>query len=187
MDVKPEQKFIKRIGWITKYNWERLKLIPNWEDYFDVSKISPQQRFEMFSSIPGLIEGQHIFENLTPTVGFQQLCKALSGNIATIAEIGVNYHAMGTGTNSPASTDTQLQTESTRKLLASKTYSNNKAYYTAFYAAAEAVGTFTEIGLFINGTATANSGVLWDRSLLSIIKSNTQTLTIDYEDIFING
>ncbi len=187
MGIKAEEKFIKRIGWITKYNWEKLKLIPNWRDYFDVSKISPQKRFEAFRAIPGLIEGQQIFENLTPTVGFQQLCKAMSGNISTVAEIGVNYHAMGTGTNSPASGDIQLQTESTRKLLASKTYANNKAFYTAFYAATEAVGTFTEIGLFINGSATANSGVLWDRSLLSIIKSNTQTLTIDYEDTFING
>jgi hypothetical protein len=187
MDIKAEEKFIKRIGWITKYNWEKLKLIPNWREYFDLSKITPQERFRVFAAIPGLIEGQELFENITPTIGFQQLCIALSGNIATIAEIGVNYHAMGTGNNSPAAGDTQLQTESTRKLLASKTYSGNKAYYTAFYAASEAVGSFTEIGLFINGSATANSGTLWDRSLLAITKSNTQTLTIDYEDTFING
>ena len=193
-----EQKFRKVIGWITLYNQRILKGIArrkslrsagvrSYHDLFDLRKYTPQQRFEIFSRIPGLIEQQVAFENLTPTVGFAQITKAMSGNIAAIAEIKVNYHALGTGSTAPAAGDTQLQTEAYRKLLSSQTYANNKAYYTAFYTAAEVSGTFDEIGLFINGSAAANSGILWDRSLLHIVKQITQTLTIDYEDTFSNG
>lgn len=181
-----EEKYIKRIGWITLYNEAKLKKLKNWSQYFDLSKYRPQERFEILQKL-GVIEGQQIFENITPTVGFQQITKAMSGNISAVSEIKVNYHALGSGTTPPAAGDTQLQTETYRKLLSSWTYSGNKAYYTAFYTAAEVSGTFDEIGLFINGTATANSGNLWDRSLLTIVKSSTQTLTIDYEDTFANG
>lgn len=188
MDKQAEEKFIKRIGWITLYNRKILEKLENWQQYFDLEKYTPYARFDELRRIPGLIEGQKIFENITPTVGFSQVTKAMTGNIAALTDIIVNVHAMGTSNTSPSNGDTQLGAETVRKVLTSKTFSNNRAYYTIFYAATEAVGTFAEIGLFINGNpSVANSGVLWDRSLLSITKSNTQTLTIDYEDTFANG
>jgi hypothetical protein len=188
MQITEEQKFIKRIGWVTNYNWKRLKQLEGWQRLFDLSQYPIRERFEILKQLPGVIENQQIFENLTPTAGFRQLTKAMTGNIAALADIIVNVHAMGTSSTAPANGNTQLIAETVRKALTSKAYSDNKAFYTIFYTASEAVGTFAEIGLFINGDPlVANSGVIWDRSLLPIVKSNTQTLTIDYEDTFING
>lgn len=188
MQITEEQKFIKRIGWVTSYNWPRLKSIQGWQKLFDLSLYSIKDRFELLKQFPGVVENQQIFENLSPTSGFRQVTKAMTGNIASLDEITVNVHAMGTGSTSPGSADTQLETEAVRKSLTSRAFEDNKAFYTIFYTASEAIGSFSEIGLFINGDPeVVDSGFLWDRSLLPITKSGTQTLTIDYEDTFING
>lgn len=188
MQITEEQKFIKRIGWITSYNWPLLKSIKGWQRLFDLSLYSIRDRFEILKQFPGVVESQQIFENLSPTAGFRQVTKAMSGNIAGVEEIMVNVHAMGNGSTAPGSSDTQLESEAVRKHLTSRAYEDNKAFYTIFYTASEAIGTFSEIGLFINGDPDVpDSGSLWDRSLLPITKSGTQTLTIDYEDTFING
>jgi len=120
------------------------------------------------------------YENLIPTVGRQQIAKALSGGTSTAAEIKINYTSLGSGLTAPANGDTQLQTEVFRKLVASGTFSSNQLFITAFYTAAEAVGTHKEAGLHINGTASANSGILFSRVAINVIKAATETLTIDY-------
>jgi hypothetical protein len=181
-EVKP----IKRIGWATLIDQKKLEdLRSNWKEIFDLAKFSLQERMKILSDL-GVIQKQTVFENLTPTVGFEAIVKALTGNISTVDEVGVNYHALGSGSTPAADADTELETETTRALLSSRSYNNNKAYYTAFYGLAAAIGTHNEMGLFINGSASADSGVLWDRTLLTIVKSGSQSLTIDYEDTFSN-
>lgn len=127
---------------------------------------------------------QFVLHNITTTVGREALAKALSANLASLAEIEVNETALGTGTTAVAVGDTTLDTETFRKAIASRTFTGNVAYLTAFYTALEVTGTFFEHGLFINGTGAADSGVLLSRVLLNppagITKSSTETLTIDY-------
>jgi hypothetical protein len=120
------------------------------------------------------------YENLIPTVGRTAIAEHLTNASPSPASLRCNYTALGTGTNAPANGDTQLQTETFRKAIASQTKSNNIAYMTAFYTAAEAIGTHREAGVFINGTGTANSGTLFSRVAINITKSGTETLTIDY-------
>jgi hypothetical protein len=182
-----EVKYPKRIGYITLLNHAIISKLPNFEDLFNLEKISLADRFAMLKKIPGAIENQVIFENLTPLVGFTALTKAMTGNAASLAEIIPNVHALGSGLTAPASGDTQLQTETIRKLLASKSYSGNKAYYTAVYETSEANGTHKEMALFMNATLVANNGTMWDRSAIDITKTSAQSLTIDYEDTFINA
>ena len=125
---------------------------------------------------------KRIFEyyNLIPTVGRTVLANNLTNSVPTVTPIRITFTALGTGATAPANGDTQLETETFRKATASSTNSNNVAYATAFYTAPEVSGTFAEAGLFIGGSITPNSGTLFSRVAISITKSLTETLTIDY-------
>jgi hypothetical protein len=119
-----------------------------------------------------------VVHNLIPTVGRSVLAQRLA-NTTTYTGI-INKVALGTGTTPAANGDTTLGTETYRNNAASLTYSNNIAYITGFFTAAETNGTYAEVGLFIDGTASANTGQLFSRALASITKSSIQTLTIDW-------
>lgn len=125
------------------------------------------------------------FHNIIPTVGRQRIAKALIAGIASTGEISVNKSALGTGTTTPVNGDTTLDTETYRKDIASLSQNANIAYFTAFYTASDTSGTFYEHGIFINGTASADTGVLLSRVLLNaptgITKSGTETLTIEHQ------
>lgn len=187
MKTVQEKKYTKRLGWITLLNAEIVSKLPNYADLFDHTKISIRERLAYLATIPGAIERQVIFENITPIVGFEVITKFITGNLGTLAEGLINVHSVGTGTTPPADADTQLQTEIFRKNLASVTYAGNQAFYTAVYETTEANGALKEMGLFMNGSAgVPNSGTMWDRSAIDIAKTIAQSLTIDYEDTFIN-
>lgn len=186
-----EKKPRKVIGWVSFLDQIKLEsLRSDWKNLFDLTKYTLEERMRILTDL-GVVQKRIAFENMTPLVGFEALVKAMTGNIASIDEIGVNVHALGSGTTAAADGDTALETETTRALLASRAYGSgankNKAYYTAFYGLADAIGTHEEMGLFINADeGTPDDGVLWDRTLLTITKTGAQSLTIDYEDTFSN-
>ena len=120
------------------------------------------------------------YRNLIPTSGRTAIASWLTNASPTPASIKLNYTALGTGATAPANGDTTLQTETYRKAIASTTNASNIAYATAFYTAIECSGTYTEAGVFMNGTGTANSGTLFSRVAVSIVKTTSQSLTIDY-------
>lgn len=123
-----------------------------------------------------------VLENVTCDDGRTRIAKALSGNISTTDEIEVNYVAVGTSATAPATSDTQLTAETFRKQVSSVTYSGKSFYATAFYAAGEATATLQEHGLFIEGSATANSGELLSHLLTgAIVKGAGDTLTVETE------
>lgn len=116
--------------------------------------------------------------NLIPTVGRTVLSARLAGT--TTYSGTVNYVALGSGSTAAANGDTQLTTESYRNAIASATYASQIAYLTGFFTAAETSGTYAEVGLFIDGTSTSNTGQLFSHALASITKTSIQTLTIDW-------
>lgn len=120
------------------------------------------------------------YENLIPTAGRAAIASWLTNSSPSPASMRLNYTALGSGATAPANGDTQLQTEVYRKVISSASNANNIAYCTAFYTALETSGTYAEAGVFMNGTGTANSGTLFSRVAVSITKSTSQTLTIDY-------
>lgn len=123
-----------------------------------------------------------IFENVTCTAGFTEIAKALSGNISATSEILCNYIALGDSSTTPVTGDTTLGNEVYRKLLASKTYSANKFYATGFFLSTDTNGTYEEVGIFIAGSASADSGALLSHLLLnSLSKTNVQSLTLEIE------
>jgi hypothetical protein len=124
--------------------------------------------------------GRVVFEtpNLVPDVGRSVIAQRLAGTTTYTGT--VNKVALGTSTSSPTNSDTQLGAEVYRNNIASYTYSNNIAYLTGFFTAVETSGTYAECGLFIDGTASANTGQIFSHALISVTKSSSQTLTIDW-------
>jgi hypothetical protein len=121
-----------------------------------------------------------VIENIIPTVGRAAIANALTDSSPSPSSLLISHMALGSGTNAPANADTTLQTETYRNAIASLTNSSNIAYATGFFSTTETSGTYREVGLFIAGSGTANTGTLLSRSAINITKSATETLTIDY-------
>lgn len=115
-------------------------------------------------------------ENVTTTVGRAVLAQRLGGDTTYTGT--VNYGALGTDNSAPAVGDTTLGTETYRKALSSGTDSNNIAYLENFYTAAEVSGTFEEFGFFVDGSAGADTGQLFNRFTTSVTKSATESLNV---------
>ncbi len=137
-------------------------------------------KFTIRDAKTGEIKRVQEYDNIIPTAGRSKMAEALAGDLSTIAEIEVNFTSLGSGSTAPANGDTTLDTEVFRKVVASATFSTNKLFITAFYTAGDVSGTFAEAGLHINGTGVVDSGTLFSRVLISVTKSGTETLTIDY-------
>jgi hypothetical protein len=91
-----------------------------------------------------------------------------------------NKALLGSGTSTPDDDDHQLQTETYRNNIASKSNVANIAYATAYFNATETSGTYREAGIVVDGTASANTGILVSRVAINITKLTSQTLTLDY-------
>lgn len=120
-----------------------------------------------------------IYENIVPTVGRSLIANHLV-NISPSPALVITYVALGTGTSTPINANTTLQTETYRKAIASRTNASNVVLATGFFDATETIGTYKEAGIFMGGSATANSGTLLSRVSVDITKTNTQTLTIEW-------
>ena len=69
-------------------------------------------------------------ENLIPTAGRAFIASRLA-QVGSPQDIKVTHTALGTGTTAPANGDTQLQTETYRKAVASATSSGATSYFTS--------------------------------------------------------
>lgn len=119
---------------------------------------------------------QYQIENLTTTVGRSVLAQRLGGDTTYTGSIA--YTALGTDNTAPAVGNTTLGTETYRKAVSSGIDSNNIAYIETFYTAAEVNGTFEEYGNFIDGSAAADSGELFNRFTQTVVKSVTESLNV---------
>lgn len=119
------------------------------------------------------------YDNVICTVAKTMIANNLTATSPTNAP-RINYVALGTGTTTPAASDTILETEVYRNAVASQTNSNNIAYITGFFTATEDSGTYRECGLFSDGSASADSGILVSHVAINVTKSLTETLTIDW-------
>ncbi|MBM3131955.1 MAG: hypothetical protein FJZ95_02835 [Chloroflexi bacterium] len=113
--------------------------------------------------------------NKIPDVFLHFLGEFLENNSDAEYNTGLTYYAIGTGTTPPAASDTQLATETGRKTFTEINY--NSATFeltiTTFFAAADCTYDIQEVGIFggASATATANTGKLADRALVSFDNS----------------
>ena len=91
----------------------------------------------------------------------------------------VNYGAVGTGANAPTDADTTLQTEIGRVAVSSRSRAANVTTLSFEYPPTVGNGTLKEFGAYIDGTATVNSGSLFDRVNIDVNKTSSTTLIID--------
>ncbi len=116
------------------------------------------------------------FKNVICNAGFNAITKRLSGDTSDTGVI--NKAILGTGAGTPVASDTQLFTESYRNDIASATEASNIAFLTAYFTETETSGTFTEFGNCIDGTGTANTGLLWSHIAGFSWAKDTQTVLV---------
>jgi len=116
-------------------------------------------------------------DNLVTTVGKEVFSRLLAGD-TTYSGL-INYLAVGTGLSSPAITDTTLETEigRTTAQAPTPTRTGTSVTWEFYFSPTEAIGTLKEIGAFIDGTGTADSGQLFDRAQIDIVKTSLNSLT----------
>lgn len=119
------------------------------------------------------------YHNIVPSVLRDELATLISGTTIT-PTLKANYFALGTGSSTPANADTTLQTESTRAAFTNRTSYQNVAYLDVFFPSTTVGGnTYTEAGIFVDGTASANTGYLLSRVAINQVLGSTQTLTVN--------
>lgn len=128
----------------------------------------------------GKVKRTKEYHNLVVTAGKAIIAEFLGRAVPSVSQLSPNFCAVGTGTDAPAAGNTTLQTETARTVVASRSHSSNAAYLTGYFGATDVSGTLREVGLFINGTATASSGTLFNRVSINVTKSLSETLTIDF-------
>lgn len=94
----------------------------------------------------------------------------------------VNYGAIGTGGTLVTDADTTLDTEAARVMIATKTQTDDEVSLDFYFNKASANGTFEEFGLFIDGTASADSGLMFNRALTGgWVKSSLEAMTVSIQ------
>lgn len=132
---------------------------------------------------------QVTIHNRIMTAGKGVMCRLLAGDTTYSGE--VNYCALGNYTATSTITEVALGGEQFRKAVSSTAFSTNNFYASTFFTQTEVAMTVFEVGHFIDGTPTKDSGQMWSRiadpetSELPVTKSLTESLTIDYRAILI--
>lgn len=177
----------EQTGFVGKYRLTKAKLEK--PEHFalseDIGRARDAGNFELMkqliSQLHRICRTEVVYaNNIVPSVG-----RALIANVLTDAtptnDPLITHAALGTDGTTPANGDTTLGTETYRNAIASLTNASNVAYATAFFTAVEVSGTFAEAGIFCDGTGSADTGVLLSHVLISVTKSTSETLTIDWE------
>lgn len=116
-------------------------------------------------------------KNLVAYAGIEKMFKRLADE--TNDNLRINIAALGTGTSTPGTGNTGLQTETYRNLVISATASGNQLFIDALFTAEEVDGVFREFGLFVDGADdTPGSGTLWNRVSVNWTKTNEESLFV---------
>lgn len=117
------------------------------------------------------------FKNQVVSVGRQCFAGRLVGE-TTYTGI-INYGALGTGSTAISDSDTVLDTEVKRKAVATRSRTGTSVTVRFFFTKSDTNGTYEEFGTFIDGSASADSGQLFNRVLTGgWTKSSSETLTV---------
>lgn len=109
-----------------------------------------------------------------------EMAKRLIGTQAYTGTI--NYGAIGTGSTAVTDADAVLDTEAARVQIATKTQTDDEVALDFYFNKASASGTFEEFGLFIDGSASADTGLLFNRALTGgWVKSSLEAMTVSIQ------
>lgn len=131
---------------------------------------------ELFDLEGNLVEVKE-FDNLVVNVALNAFAAMLNSEVSSFTG-KVNYGAVGTSNASPAATDTQLTAEIARVVPEDNLRSANVTTISFYYDTATGNGLLKEFGAFIDGTASANTGYLFDRVNIDVNKTSLNSLRI---------
>jgi hypothetical protein len=100
-----------------------------------------------------------------------------------VAQVIVNdfsHGAVGSGAVAPTSDDTELGTETDRVATTKRIRYGNKFQQRIFFSNANLPSTVAEVGFFMDGSGTADSGEMLVRTTLAFVKG-TQDLMLIFE------
>jgi len=118
-------------------------------------------------------------KNLTTTGGREFLASILC-NSSTETNKYITHFAIGDDASAASVGDTALGNEVFRKAVSSALESSNVANISTFLGASEANFDWEEWGHFVDGTGTADSGILFSHHIdSSVSKSSPNTVTVD--------
>jgi hypothetical protein len=115
-----------------------------------------------------------------PCNGGRSLALNFLGNVV---DQGVRFFSVGTGTGTPAATDTAMFIDYFRKAPSSVTLVGNQMLIGTTFTTAEANTTYTEAGLIGGSTAVVTpggAGTMYAHALYSYTKTSSVSLTNDY-------
>jgi len=127
--------------------------------------------------LDGNVVEKQIVDNLVVNVGKYVFARQINGEFTYTGAI--NYLAVGTGTASPAATDTKLVTEVGRVIPLSQSRTNAVITFEFYFSPTEAIGNLKEVGAFIDGTAVIDTGQLFDRANIDVTKTSLNSLTVE--------
>jgi hypothetical protein len=128
----------------------------------------------------GKIKHEQLTDNMFVTAGKASLADALRGTTSNNQGI-ITYCAVGTSTQAPDLTDTDLVAETFRKTISVREVAANVATFSTFFTTTEANGTLREAGLFgDDASAIPGSGTLFCRAAINRTKTTGDTLTIQW-------
>ena len=84
----------------------------------------------------------------------------------------ISHTAVGTGTTAEIVSDTKLDTESDRLAPTSQRRQGNQIIIRTFFSNANLPATVEEVGWFMNGSGSADSGELLVRALTTFVKGS---------------
>lgn len=156
------------------------------DEYLSTARDIPQETFrrlmaELRSLCP--VVRELAVSNQVILAARSELAKRLCG---TQAYTGiVNYGALGSGSTAVSDADTVLDTEVARALVGSATETDDVATIDFYYSKSATSGTYEEFGTFIDGTGSADSGLLFNRALTGgWTKTSLEGMTVSVELTF---
>lgn len=117
-------------------------------------------------------------KNLVVDSGLYALAAIIIGELNQNCAV---FCALGTGSTAVIAGDTALDTETTRKIVTTRTRNSGQIIYRFYFLTGEAVGDYTEAGVFLEATTISGSGRLLNRLLPAggISKDSNENLIIE--------
>lgn len=120
---------------------------------------------------------EQTFENAIVLTGRSVFAMLL--NAETTYSGAINYGALGTSSTAVSDAQTTLVAEVKRKLIATRSRTDDSVSLRFFYSKSDTNGTYQEFGTFIDGTSSANTGQMFNRVLTGgWTKSSSESLTV---------
>lgn len=118
--------------------------------------------------------------NIITTAGKIAILRRLKNAGSKANEGVITYGAVGTGTTTPAITDTTLATEVARALVSNSIISGLELTLRVFFSQSEANTTLKEFGWFgEDADGSVDTGTLFNRIQIDKEKDSSKTLTIE--------